>query len=118
MPSIERRSHIRKYIRMSCQVILSNGSTIFGYTSNVCLEGIAVETSMNLHKMDRVIQVGDSGILVISYSKNRQEEHMRIRCQVRHLVGSGFGLSIRFYELTREEQDILGEIIVVGKAII
>jgi len=116
MPEIERRSHIRKHIRMPCSVVFSSGATIFGYTSNVCLEGIAVESSMNLRNLENSISVGESGLLLITYSNNRQEEKIRLRCQVKHLSGNGFGLTIRFYELTPGDQEILGTMIASGSA--
>jgi len=118
MLNIERRTHIRKQIRMPCTLVFSNGLTIYGYTSNVGLEGIAVESSMNMSKMDKSISLSDSGLLMISYTKNKSEEKIRLRCQVRHISGNGFGLSIRFYELNANEQEILGRVIAKGSNII
>ncbi len=43
MTKVERRKFVRKTIRMSCVVQLSSGTTIYGNTNDLGLDGAAVE---------------------------------------------------------------------------
>ena len=110
MPKVEHRKFIQKDIHMSCVVQFPSGNTFYGHSKGLSLEGVTIElASMPSGKMG--VTIGESGLLIMHYLNGKADDSIRVHCQVAHMTANGMGLSIRFFELSKKEQAILGQII-------
>ncbi|OUR65677.1 hypothetical protein A9Q79_01405 [Methylophaga sp. 42_25_T18] len=110
MPKVEHRKFVRKDIHMSCVVQFPSGNTFYGHSKNLSLEGVTIDlASMPMGKVNA--HIGESGLLIMHYLNDKADDSIRVHCQITHMTANGMGLSIRFYELNKKEQAILGQII-------
>ncbi len=116
MSHIERRSSVRKPIRMACGVQFSSGITISGNTRNISLGGVEIETTSVSGNKDRILTPGELGLLTLKFRKGGAPESIIVQCQVVQVLGNGLGLSASFSDLNKREQDMLGQIIGSGTA--
>ena len=116
MSHIERRSSVRKPIRMTCSVQFSSGITINGNTRNISLGGVEIETTSVSGNKDRILAPGELGLLTLIFRKGGAPESIMVQCQVIQVLGNGLGLSASFSDLNKREQDMLGQIIGSGTA--
>ena len=116
MDRIERRSSVRIAIRMACEVRFASGITISGITRNISLEGAEVEASSVSGSKDRMPGPGESGLLTLKFRHAGSPDSIMAQCQLVHILGNGMGLSARFSELNKREQEMLGRMIASGRA--
>ena len=117
MPEVEHRKFIQKDIHMSCVVQFPSGITFYGHSKGLSLEGVTIElASMTVCKVK--VNIGESGLLIMHYLYGKVHDSIRVHCQVTHMSANGMGLSIRFYELNKHEQAILGQIIATESIVI
>ena len=117
MPEVEHRKFIQKDIHMSCVVQFPSGITFYGHSKNLSLEGVTIElASMPIGNVS--VNIGEGGLLIMHYLNGKADDSIRVHCQVTHMTANGMGLSIRFYELNKQEQAILGQIIASGSIVI
>ena len=115
MTKIERRKFVRKAIRMSCVVQFSSGTTVYGNTKDISLNGVAVESNSMSNTSPNKIAPGEMGLLTLKFKNGAVADAIRIQCQVMHLLANGIGLSVRFSELSQRELNLLGQMIASGK---
>lgn len=115
MAKIERRKFLRKPIRMPCAVQFSSGTTIYGNTSDLSLNGAAVEFTSASGAFQSKISPGEIGLLTLKFRNGADADSIMAQCQVMHMLPSGVGLSVRFSELSKQQQDLLGQMIASGK---
>lgn len=95
MPKVEHRKFIRKNIHMSCMVQFPSGSTFYGHSKGLSLEGVSLElTTIPTGKAD--VKIGESGLLIMHFINGKADDSIRVHCQVIHMNANGMGLSIRF----------------------
>ncbi|MFW5450101.1 MAG: PilZ domain-containing protein [Methylophagaceae bacterium] len=114
MAQPEQRKHIRKDIRMPCSVQFSSGHMLFGQTKSIGLNGVTIELGAMPVGNRMKVALGDTGLLRIRFTNKKSEDSIRIQCQVTNMAANGMGLSIRFYELNKKDQLVLGKIIASG----
>ena len=115
MTKIERRKFVRKAIRMSCVVQFSSGTTVYGNTTELSLDGAAVEATSMQDTTQNKISMGESGLLTLKFKNGAVADAILAKCQVMHLLANGIGLSVRFSELNKRELNLLGKMIASGK---
>jgi len=116
MTAVERRSSVRKSIRMACQVRFPSGVSINGITRNISLDGVEVEASSVSGNSERMPTPGEMGLLTLKFRHAGSPDSIMVQCQVVHILASGMGLSARFSELNRREQEMLGRMVASGRA--
>jgi len=116
MSDVERRSSVRKRIRMACVVRFPSGVSINGITNNLSLDGAEVESGSMSGPSNRAPVPGESGILTLKFKHAGSPDSLMAQCQIVHILANGVGLSARFSELSRREQEILGRMIASGRA--
>jgi len=116
MTKIERRKFVRKAIRMPCVVQFPSGITINGSTRDLSLDGANVESTSMQGPDKKNLTLGENGLLTLKFKKGAIADSILVQCQVLHMVANGIGLSVRFSELNKKEQDLLGQMIASGKA--
>ena len=115
MTNIERRKFVRKAIRMSCVVQFSSGTTVYGYTKDLSLNGVSVESNSVTSTSQNKIALGETGLLTLKFKNGAVADAIRVQCQVMHLLANGIGLSVRFSELSTKEMGLIGQMIASGK---
>ncbi len=116
MSSIERRKHVRKPVRLACVIQFSSGITIYGNTKDVSLGGVNVESAPMSDPESRQPSPGESGLLTLKFKRDQVADAILVQCQVVHVTPNGIGLSVRLSELSKREQQTLGQIIASGQA--
>jgi hypothetical protein len=116
MAAIERRSSVRKSVRMACQLRFPSGVSINGITRNMSLDGVEVEASSVSGNKERMPTPGESGLLALKFRHAGSPDSIMAQCQVVHILASGMGLSARFVELGRRQQEMLGRRGASGRA--
>ena len=116
MSNIERRSSVRKVIRMACVVRFASGLCLNGITRNLSLNGAEVESSSISSNSAKLPSPGESGLLTLKFKHAGSPDSIMLQCQLVHLLGNSMGLSTRYSELNRREQEILGRILAAGRA--
>jgi len=112
MTNIERKHYIHKNIHMSCVVQFpSSGNTFYGHTQELSLDAITVELSAMPYGNHVKVRLGEVGLLILHFVEGYHEDIIRMHCQVTHMTGNGMGLSIRFYDLTKKEQELIGQVV-------
>jgi len=112
---IERRASVRKAIRMICVARFASGMEINGITRNISLTGIEMESSSVSGPSNKVPSPGETGLLTLKFRHAGAPDSIMVQCQLVHILGNGMGLSARFSELSRRDQDILGMMIASGR---
>ena len=113
---IERRASVRKNIRMSCVARFSSGMEASGLTRNISLTGVEMESSSVSGTSTRVPVPGEGGLLTLKFRHAGAPDSIMVQFQLVHILGNGLGLSARFSELSKRDQDILGMMIASGRA--
>ncbi len=113
---IERRTSVRKVIRMQCVVRFASGIEINGITRNISLNGVEVEASAISGTSKRVPAPGELGLLTLKFRHAGSPDSMMVQCQVVHILGNGMGMSAQFSDLSKREQVMLGIMIASGRA--
>jgi hypothetical protein len=116
MSGIERRSSVRKAIRMACVVRFPSGLTVNGITRNISLDGVEVESNSVSGSSNRLPTPGEPGLLTLKFRHAGSPDSIMVQCQLVHILGNGMGLSARFSDLNRREQEMLGRMIASGRA--
>lgn len=111
MPDIEYRKHIRRDCRLACIVQFASGITVYGHSKTVGLDGLTVLLTTLPASGQKVINQGDTGLLTLRFRQEHEEKSLKVQCQVTNKMANGLGLSIRFYELNKQEQKTLGQLI-------
>ena len=112
---IERRASVRKVIRMACVARFASGMDINGVTRNMSLSGVEIEASSVSGASKKPPVTGELGLLTLKFKNGGSPDSMMVQCQVVHILGNGMGLSARFSELSKREQDMLGMMIASGR---
>ena len=115
MSKIERRKFVRRSIRMSCVVQFSSGTTVYGNTTDLSLDGVAIEATSMGDAAQSKISMGESGLLTLKFRNGANADAILVKSQVMHVLANGIGLSVRFSELSKKELDLLGEMVASGK---
>ena len=110
---IERRKFIRKRVRMSCAFAMPSGRMFYGYTIDVSLQGVSMESPSFT---SGIVSPGDGGVFTLKFRVGDKQDNIKVRCQVMHLAANSVGLSIRYADLSKKDQDKLGKIVAAGKA--
>jgi len=100
---------------MACALTLPSGITFTGNTKDVALEGVLME-SMAFCGGACPIGAGDTGVLTLRFKVDGKDDYVKVRCQVAHVSANGAGLTMRYSNLIKKDQDKLGQIIAVGRA--
>ena len=116
MSGIERRASVRKPIRMACVARFASGMEINGLTRNISLTGIEMESSSVSGTSSKEPTPGETGLLTLKFRHAGSPDSIMVQCQLVHILGNGLGLSARFSELSKRDQDILGTMIASGRA--
>ncbi len=116
MSNIERRTHVRKPVRLACVVQFASGITLYGNTRDISLGGVNIESSPMSGPGSRQPAPGESGLLTLKFKREQVADAILVQCQVVHITPSGIGLSVRLNELSKREQQTLGQIIATGRA--
>ena len=114
--AIERRTSIRKIIRMQCVARFSSGLEINGITKNISLTGVEVEASAISGTSKKIPVPGELGLLTLKFRHAGSPDSMMVQCQVVHILGNGLGLSAQFTDLNKREQVMLGMMLASGRA--
>ena len=112
---IERRGSVRKDIRMACVARFGSGTEINGITRNISLSGVEIEASSVSGPAKKIPETGELGLLTLKFKHLGSPDSIMVQCQVVHILGNGMGLSARFSELNKREQDMLGTMIASGR---
>ena len=88
----------------------------YGNTVDVSLQGVCMESPGFPKSPGGTLNPGDSGLLTLRFRVGEKESNMKVKCQVMHIAANGVGLSIRYADLNKKDQDYLGMIIASGKA--
>ena len=115
MTKIEQRKFVRTTIRMSCVVQFSSGTTVYGHTTDLSLDGVGVEATSMANTAQNKISMGESGLLTLKFKNGANADAILAQCQVMHLLANDMGLSVRFSELNKRELNLLGQMIASGK---
>ena len=115
MTKVERRKFVRKTIRIPCVVQFSSGTTVYGNTSDLSLDGATVEFTSMSGTTQKKIAPGEIGLLTLKFKNGAVADAILAQCQVMHMLANGIGLSVRFAELSKRELDLLGRMIASGK---
>ena len=102
----ERRSSARRLLRLACEVRFPSGVSIAGTTRNISSEGVEVEANSVSGGKDKTPIPGELGLLTLKFRKAGAPASIMVQCQVVHILGNGLGLSARFSELSRPEQNM------------
>jgi hypothetical protein len=113
--AIERRTSVRKVIRMACVARFGSGTEINGITRNISLSGVEIEASSVSGPSKKIPETGELGLLTLKFRHLGAPDSIMVQCQVVHILGNGMGLSARFSELSKREQDMLGTMIASGR---
>jgi len=116
MKKIERRKFVRKAIRMSCVVQFSSGITINGNTRDISLDGVNIDSTSMSGQGKKNPEPGEGGLLTLKFKRRNFVDAILVQCRAIHVTPNGIGLSVRLSELSKKDQDILGQIIATGKA--
>jgi hypothetical protein len=100
---------------MSCVVQFSSGTTVYGNTTDLSLDGVAVEATSMADTTQNKISMGESGLLTLKFKNGAIADAILAKCQVMHLLANGIGLSVRFSELNKKDLNLLGQMIASGK---
>ncbi len=112
---IERRTSVRKVIRMACVARFASGVEINGITRNISLNGVEIEASSMSGPSKKPPATGELGLLTLKFKHAGSPDSIMVQCQVVHILGNGMGLTARFSELSKREQDMLGMMIASGR---
>ena len=113
---IERRTSVRKVIRMACVTRFASGIEINGITRNVSLNGVEIEASSVGGTGKKIPTPGEMGLLTLKFRHGGAPDSMMVQCQVVHILGNGMGLSAQFSDLSKREQVMLGMMLSSGRA--
>ncbi len=116
MAHIERRRRIRKPVRLQCIVQFSSGVSIYGHTRDLSLSGVNIESAPVSGTGKRNPQPGETGLLTLKFKRDDVVDSLLVQCRVVHVTANGIGLAVRLSELSKKDQQIVGQIIATGKA--
>lgn len=114
--AIERRTSVRKIIRMQCVARFSSGLEVNGITKNISLTGVEVEASGLSGTSKKIPVPGELGLLTLKFRHAGSPDSMMVQCQLVHILGNGLGLSAQFTDLNKREQVMLGMMLASGRA--
>jgi hypothetical protein len=101
---------------MACVARFASGVEINGITCNMSLNGIEMESSSVSGTSKKIPAPGEMGLLTLKFRHAGSPDSIMVQCQLVHILGNGMGLSARFSELNKREQDMLGMMIGTGRA--
>lgn len=97
---------------------LFSGLMIRGYTQDLSIEGVFMDSSSFTLEGRDPPQPGDTGVFSLYYKKKNYQEQIRFKCQVAHVVSNGVGLNLNYAGLTQKEMQIVAEIMDKGSHIL
>lgn len=100
---------------MSCVVQFSSGTTVYGNTTDLSLDGVAIEATSMANTTQNKFSMGESGLLTLKFKNNAVADSIMVKCQIMHLLANGIGLSVRFSELSKKDLKLLGQMVASGK---
>ncbi|MES9875049.1 MAG: hypothetical protein ABW162_04965 [Candidatus Sedimenticola sp. PURPLELP] len=104
----------KKRIRIACAVDLVSGLSLHGYTKELSLDGVFME-SQGFSLMGRnPPQPGDSGVFTLFYKLRGKHCNIKMHCTLSNVISSGLGLNINYSGLTRQEHQLLMAILERG----
>ena len=115
MIEVERRTSVRKPIRMMCVVQFPSGVSVKGLTKNISLDGAEVEANSVSGPADRMPVPGEAGMLTLKFKHAGSPDSILVKCQVVHILANGMGLSAQFSELNDHEKELLGRMVASGR---
>ena len=89
---------------------------MYGNTKDISLGGVNVESTPMSGPESRLPSPGESGLLTLKFKRDQVADAILVQCQVVHVTPNGIGLSVRLSELSKREQQTLGQIIASGQA--
>ncbi|OOZ37886.1 hypothetical protein [Solemya velesiana gill symbiont] len=101
----------RKRIRVACSLDLISGLSLQGYTKEISLDGVFMESQGFSLMGRRPPQQGDSGAFTLYFKKRGQLCHIKMHCTLTNVVSNGLGLSINYSGLTRQDHELLMDIL-------
>ncbi len=110
----ERRLHLRETITLSCYLEMASGATFNGYTEDIGMGGVFMRSHEFAAKPDRAPRMGDTGLLILHYTKGYIKRGLRLRCRIAHAQLSGIGIDTYPSDLTEEQADTLEQIILTA----
>ena len=114
---IERRKQVRRRVRIPCVLQFQTGVTVRGFTQDLSLAGVSVETSAMAGPRKLELAPGDAGLLTLKCARGDVTDAILLQCRVVHAGPQGIGLSVRISELGRKDRERLGSLIASGEAI-
>ncbi len=114
---IERRKQIRRRVRIPCVLQFQSGITVRGFTQDLSLSGVSVETGAMAGPRKLELAPGDSGLLTLKCTRGDVVDAILLQCRVVHAGPHGIGLSVRISELGRKDREELGKMIASGDLI-
>ena len=118
MLDIERRSSVRKLIRMACEVHFPGSVAIRGMTRHISLSGAEVEANSISAGGGRIPSPGEAGVLTLKFKHAGAPDSIKVQCQVVHILANGMGLSAEFSQLSQREQELLGRMLASGRPMV
>lgn len=118
MAEIERRKHVRKNVRLSCVVQFSSGITIYGNTKDLSLSGVTIDSTSMSGPGKKNPEQGEGGLLTLKFKRHNIVDAILVQCQVAHVTANGIGLSVRLSELSKKDQELLGQIVATGNVVV
>lgn len=112
--NIERRKQVRRRVRIPCVLQFQTGITVRGFTQDLSLGGVSVETGSMAGPRKLELSPGDAGLLTLKYTHGDVTDAILLQCRVIHSGPHGIGLSVRISELGRKDQQRLGSLIASG----
>lgn len=96
---------------------LFSGLIIRGYTQNLSIDGVFMDSqSLTLEGRDPP-GPGDVGVFSLFYTRGNIQDKLRIKCQLLHVIGNGVGMNLNYAGLTQQEQKIVAQIMDRGPKI-
>jgi len=111
--AINRRIFQRYNIKIPCDLNLMDGKSCHGYVKNISLDGLFMQTYDHIlfKDTDKSIAVSKQGVIRLRQFDDDFNEPIVLRCRIIHITSHGIGLSANFFELSRDDLNILEKII-------
>ncbi len=108
---IDRRLYERIPLRTRCHLKIIAGGTFPGYTRDIGLHGVFMESSSFSVEKHKPPKAGDTGVLTLYDNVPGTDVYLKLPCQIAHARSSGIGLNVRYMDLTKKDKEIFESIL-------
>ncbi|MEH6580203.1 MAG: PilZ domain-containing protein [Amphritea sp.] len=109
-----RNIHGKSRIRLGCSVVLMSGIFMHGYTRELSVDGVSIQTQGFSLSGRQPPRPGESGVLTLHYRRAGKPQGVRVHCHLVRVVSCGLELNVTYSELSASDQEILKEIMESG----